>query len=137
MRQKRIKTGLAVTECHLHLIDENMRSANANSRNDFVEQAIEHYAACLSAAEHHDHMSGLLSSDLEKLFSKFAKTFSTNQYKLAVQITAMCYILADLYDYDEGWVQERMAQAAEDVKRLDSVPHFGKTLSERRWQHGE
>lgn len=42
MYTKRVKSGLAVSEQHLKRMDENLRRAKANSRNDFVEQAIDH-----------------------------------------------------------------------------------------------
>ena len=47
MSEKRVKTGLAVTPGHLKLCDENLRRARVSSRNDFVEEAIEFYAAHL------------------------------------------------------------------------------------------
>ena len=51
MYPKRVKSGLAVTEHHLKLMDENLRRAKANSRNDFVEQAIEFYIGYLNAED--------------------------------------------------------------------------------------
>lgn len=40
MYTKRVKSGLAVLEQHLKRMDGNLCRAKANSRNDFVEQAI-------------------------------------------------------------------------------------------------
>jgi len=57
----------------LQLVDDNLRKANVKSRNDFVEKAIEYYAGCLNAEQNREYMGGVLSSDLEILFSKFAK----------------------------------------------------------------
>ncbi len=45
MYTKRVKSSLAVLEQHLKRMDENLRRAKANSRNDFVEQAIDHSKA--------------------------------------------------------------------------------------------
>ena len=128
MQQKRIKSGLAVTEHHLQLVDDNLRKAKVKSRNDFVEKAIEYYAGCLNAEQNREYMGGVLSSDLERLFSKFAKTFSTNQYKLAVQLSTLCYLIAYQYDYDTQQIQNLMQRCAEEVKDLNSVPNFGKIL---------
>ena len=128
MQQKRIKSGLAVTESHLNLIDDNLRKARVKSRNEFVEQAVEHYTAFLSAEEHHEQITNMVSADLEKLFSKFAKTFSTNQYKLAVQLSTLCYLTAYQCDYDYEQIHNLMYHCAEEVKELNSVPNFGKIL---------
>jgi len=42
--EQRIKTGLALSQKHLSLCDENRRKAQADSRNTFVEKAIEFYS---------------------------------------------------------------------------------------------
>jgi len=130
MRQTRIKSGLAVTEHHLRLMDENLRKAKAKSRNDFVEQAVEHYAACLNAEEHGEYMGGLLSADLEKLFSKFAKTFSTNQYKLTVQVAVLSYLVGRQFRYDQQQMKQLKEMCAQDVRKLDSVPDFGRIMEQ-------
>lgn len=54
MYTKRVKSGLAVTERHLKLMDENLRRAKASSHNDFVEQAIDHYIGYLNAEDSSD-----------------------------------------------------------------------------------
>ena len=78
MYPKRVKSGLAVTEHHLKRIDENLRRAKANSRNDFVEQAIEFYIGYLNAEDSSKYIGELLSAELDRRISLFTKTFSTN-----------------------------------------------------------
>jgi len=130
MQQKRIKSGLAVTEHHLHLVDDNLSKAKVKSRNDFVEKAIEYYAGCLNAEQNREYMGGLLSADLEKLFSKFAKTFSTNQYKLTVQVAVLSYLVGRQFRYDPQQMKQLKEICAQDVRRLDSVPDFGRIMEQ-------
>lgn len=51
MYSKRVKSGLAVTEQYLRLMNENLHRAKTNSCNDFVEQAIEFYIGYLNAED--------------------------------------------------------------------------------------
>ena len=80
MYTKRVKSGLAISEQHLKRMDENLRRAQANSRNDFVEQAIDHYTSYLNAEDSSQYIGELLSAELDRRLAPFAKTFSTNQY---------------------------------------------------------
>jgi len=85
-------------------------------------------------------MGGVLSSDLEKLFSKFGRTFSTNQYKLSVQVAVLCHLVAGQYGYNSEKLKNLMELCAEEVKALDSVPNFGKilkTVSEESWYQND
>ena len=84
MYPKRVKSGLAITERHLKLIDENLRRAKATSRNNFVEQAISHYIGYLNAEDSSDYIGELLSAGLDRRIFHFTKAFSTNQRKTPV-----------------------------------------------------
>ena len=95
MYTKRVKSGLAVTEAHLKRMDENLRRAKASSRNDFVEQAIDHYIDYLNAEDSSQYIGELLSAELDRRISHFTKTFGTNQYKTSVQLAVIAHILAN------------------------------------------
>lgn len=125
LKQKRIKSGLAVTGCHLKMIDENLRRADAGSRNDFVEKAVEFYMGHLNAEDSSQYIGELLSQELDKRFSRFTKTFSTNQYKTSVQLSVLCHLLAAEFQYDQTQLDKLIQHCKEKVKRLDSVPSFG------------
>ena len=125
LKQKRIKSGLAVTERHLKMIDENLRRADAGSRNDFVEKAVEFYVGHLNAEDSSQYIGELLSQELDKRFSRFTKTFSTNQYKTSVQLSVLCHLLAAEFQYDQTQLDKLIRYCKEEVKRMDSVPSFG------------
>jgi len=126
MLQKRVKSGLAVTEQHLKLIDENLRRAKANSRNDFVEQAIEFYIGYLNAEDNSDYVGELLSAELDRRISTFTKTFSTNQYKTSVQLAIISHILANAFNFNREYVDDLFRRCQIEVKQLDSVPSFAR-----------
>lgn len=126
MYTKRVKSGLAVTEHHLKRIDENLRRAKANSRNDFVEQAIDHYIGYLNAEDSSDYIGELLSAELDRRISHFTKTFSTNQYKTSVQLAIISHILANAFDFNREYINNLFRQCQQEVKQLDSVPDFAR-----------
>ena len=126
MYPKRVKSGLAVTEHHLKRIDENLRRAKATSRNDFVEQAIDHYIGYLNAEDSSDYIGELLSAELDRRISHFTKTFSTNQYKTSVQLAIISHILANAFDFNREYINNLFRQCQQEVKQLDSVPDFAR-----------
>lgn len=126
MHPKRVKSGLAVTEHHLKRIDENLHRAKATSRNDFVEQAVDHYIGYLNAEDSSDYIGELLSAELDRRISHFTKTFSTNQYKTSVQLAIISHILANAFDFTREYVDTLFHQCHQEVKRLDSVPDFAR-----------
>ena len=126
MYTKRVKSGLAVTEHHLKRIDENLRRAKATSRNDFVEQAIDHYVGYLNAEDSSDYIGELLSAELDRHISHFTKTLSTNQYKTSVQLAIISHILANAFDFTREYVDTLFHQCQQEVKQLDSVPNFAR-----------
>ena len=126
MYTKRVKSGLAVTEHHLKRIDENLRRAKANSRNDFVEQAIDHYIGYLNAEDSSDYIGELLSAELDRHISHFTKTLSTNQYKTSVQLAIISHILANAFDFNREYINNLFRQCQQEVKQLDSVPDFAR-----------
>lgn len=137
MYSKRVKSGLAVTEQHLKLVDENLHRAKANSRNDFVEQAIEFYIGCLNAEDSSEYIGELLSSELDRRVSRFTKTFSTNQYKTSVQLAVIAHILADSFDFNREYIDRLYQQCREEVKQLDSVPDFARVCESGFCRHDE
>ena len=130
MKQKRIKSGLAVTERHLKMIDENLRRAGAGSRNDFVEKAVEFYVGHLNAEDSSQYIGELLSQEVDKRLSQFTKTFSTNQYKTSVQLAIIGHILANAFDFSREYIDNLFRQCQQEVKQLDSVPNFARIFEE-------
>ncbi|MCI8652770.1 MAG: hypothetical protein HFF11_03625 [Angelakisella sp.] len=130
MYTKRVKSGLAVTEAHLKRMDENLRRAKASSRNDFVEQAIDHYIDYLNAEDSSQYIGELLSAELDRRISHFTKTFGTNQYKTSVQLAVIAHILANAYHFTREYVDSLFQQCRQEVKQLDSVPNFARICEE-------
>lgn len=81
--------------------DAAMEKSNAESRSEFIREAIEHYIAVLNMKE----SSRVLTPALESVIgSKIALTedrISRLLFKLGVEIAMMSNIIAATYDIDE------------------------------------
>lgn len=126
MYTKRVKSGLAVTEAHIKRIDENLRRAKASSRNDFVEQAIDHDIGYLNAEDSSNYIGELLSAELDRRISHFTKTFSTNQYKTSIQLAMIAHIFANAFHFTREYIDSLFHQCRQEEKQLDSVPNFAR-----------
>jgi len=123
---ERIKTGLAVTEKHLKLCDDNLERADIRSRNDFVEKAIEFYSGYLNAEQNPNFFEEMFTSSAEKKMDTLSKTFGTGQYKIAVELAKLCVLLAENLDIPEQDFRQLHEKCAAEVKALGSLQTFEK-----------
>lgn len=77
MLEQRIKTGLAITQKHLSLCDENLRKAEVSSRNSFVEKAIEYYAGYLNAELNSRYFESAFASKAQQKVEQIGKSLGT------------------------------------------------------------
>ncbi|PHJ37507.1 hypothetical protein P378_16505 [Desulforamulus profundi] len=91
---QRVKTGLALTQKHLSLCDENRRKAHADSRNTFVEKAIEFYSGYLNAEQNPKFFDDIFATKVQQRVEQIGKTFGTGQYKIAVELSIFSHLLA-------------------------------------------
>lgn len=121
---KRVKAGLAVTPEHLRLCDENLRRAEADSRNTFVEKAIEFYAGYLNAEQNPRFFDEMFTSSAKDKMDQVGKSLGTGQYKLSVELAKLCYLMAYQIRMPEEKLRQLHKRCAEEVKELGSVPSF-------------
>lgn len=129
---KRIKSGLAVTQKHLSLCDNNLRKAEADSRNAFVEKAIEFYAGYLNAKENPNFIDEIFLSKVQQKVEQIDKSLGTGQYKIAVELAVLGHIVASQVQMTEAELRRLRENCADEVKRLGSVPTFEQAY---RFQH--
>lgn len=107
-------------------MDENLRRAKANFRNDFVEHAIEFYIGYLNAKDRSEYIGELLPAELDRRISHCTKTFGTNQYKTSVQLAIICHILANAFNFSREYIDGLFQQCQQEVNQLNSVPNFAR-----------
>ena len=125
--EKRTKYGLAVTPKHLALCDSNLKLSGARSRNEYVEKAIEFYAWYLNAENNPRLFEKLLTGSAEKKMDTLGKTMGSGQYKIAVELSKLCFLVAQCIDVSENDLWQLHQKCAEEVKNLDGVPSYRQT----------
>lgn len=128
----RIKSGLAVTREHLKLCDDNLRRAEADSRNAFVEKAIEFYAGYLNARQNPKFFDEVLTSAAQLKMEQVGRSLGTGQYKIAVELAMLCHLTASQLRLSEEQLRRLRKNCTEEVKALDSVPAFEQAY---KYQH--
>lgn len=121
---KRIKSGLAVTEKHIALCDGNLRRAGAQSRNEFVEMAIEFYTGYLGAATNPEFYERIFTSESVKKVEKLSKTLGTGQFKIAVELAKLCVLMAQTLNLSRTDLEHIHNACVAEVKSLNGVPTF-------------
>jgi len=121
---KRVKSGLAVTLAHLKLCDDNLRRAQADSRNEFVEKAIEFYSGYLNAEQNPKFFDEMFTSAAQLKMEQVGKSLGTGQYKISVELAKLCHLIAAQMHVTDNQLQRLHQNCSEEVKALGSVPTF-------------
>lgn len=124
--EKRIKTGLALTPAHLKLCDDNLTRAEADSRNTFVEKAIEFYAGYLNAEQNPKFFDEMFTSAAQQKMEHIGKSLGTGQYKIAVELAKLSRLFASYMRVPVDRLDNLYQACQAEVKELGSVPTFGK-----------
>lgn len=124
MLQKRIKAGLALTQKHLALCDDNLRKAEVNSRNAFVEKAIEYYAGYLSAEQNSKYFEDAFASRAQQKVEQIGKSLGTGQFKIAIELALISHILAAQAKITDADFRRLRDKCEYDIRRLEGVQKF-------------
>lgn len=122
--EKRVKSGLAVSQKHLNLCDSNLGRVGVRSRNDFVEQAIEHYAGFLTVEQNSRYLDRLYSEKLETVLEKQLNKITRNQYKMAVELAKIGYILASCYELPPEFMEHIKNKSEQEVQHMRGTLHL-------------
>ena len=120
----RVKPGLAITPAYLRLCDDNLHRAGANSRNEFVEKAIEFYAGYLNAEQNPKFFDEMFTSAAQQKMEQVGKSLGTGQYKIAVELAMLCHLISSQLNLTEEQLHRLRRNCSEEVKELGSVPTF-------------
>lgn len=124
MLEQRIKTGLAITQKHLSLCDENLRKAEVSSRNAFVEKAIEYYAGYLNAEQNSRYFESAFASKAQQKVEQIGKSLGTGQCKIAVELALISHILASQAKISDEDFRRLRDKCEYDIRHLEGVQKF-------------
>jgi metal-responsive CopG/Arc/MetJ family transcriptional regulator len=108
--------------------DGAFRADNCKSRSEFVEKAIEFYAAYLSCEKTGAFLPVEVSSVMEGKLEGFENRISKLLFKLAVEQGMMMHIIACDTDIDDVQLDRLRGQCVGDVKRTNGQFSFKDAL---------
>ena len=113
------RIGVYISEELLDQCDAAMEKTNAESRSEFIRDAIEHYIAVLNMKEN----SRVLTPALESVIgSKIALTedrISQLLFKLTVEIAVQNHLTAGRYRYEDSYLDGLRDYCVQQVKALN------------------
>ena len=112
---KKIKTGTMLSPRIIKLCDDNLKLANTNSRNDFIEKAILFYVGYLNSNNNeylNDVISKTLSSNISILEDRINKTI----FKQSVEINMLNNIIATISELDQETIDLLRRKSIQEVK---------------------
>lgn len=124
MLEQRVKTGLALTQKHLALCDENLRKAEVSSRNSFVEKAIEYFAGYLNAEQNSRYFESAFAGKAQQKVEQIGKSLGTGQFKIAVELALISRILAAQAKITDADFRRLRDKCEYDIRSLEGVQKF-------------
>ena len=113
------RIGVYIGDDLLARCDAAMEKTNADSRSEFIRDALEHYIAVINMQEN----SRVLTPALESVIgSKIALTedrISQLLFKLTVEIAVQNHLTAGRYRYEDGYLDSLRDYCVQQVKALN------------------
>ena len=113
------RIGVYIGDDLLARCDAAMEKTNADSRSEFIRDALEHYIAVINVQE----SSKVLTPALESVIgSKIALTedrISQLLFKLTVEIAVQNHLTAGRYRYEDGYLDSLRDYCVQQVKALN------------------
>ena len=113
------RIGVYIGDDLLARCDAAMEKTNADSRSEFIRDALEHYIAVINMQE----SSRVLTPALESVIgSKIALTedrISQLLFKLTVEIAVQNHLIAGRYRYEDGYLDSLRDYCVQEVKALN------------------
>ena len=113
------RIGVYIGDDLLARCDAAMEKTNADSRSEFIRDALEHYIAVINMQE----SSKVLTPALESVIgSKIALTedrISQLLFKLTVEIAVQNHLTAGRYRYEDGYLDSLRDYCVQQVKSLN------------------
>ena len=121
MREKRVKTGIALLPSAIALCDRTLGLARARSRNDFVEDAIKFYAGYLNAGTNPSFYEEMYSMRGELAVKKVDDTLVKSQFRLAVEVAKLAHLIAATNNIPESMLNGLAQKCVAECKELAGI----------------
>ncbi len=112
----------------IKMCDETIKRTTAQSRNDFIEEAILFYIGYLSNDDNRNYISEALESVIKNNIQLTEDRLAKLLFKVAVELSIMMNVVAINSNVDEFTLQYLRGKCVEDVKQSIGILSFSDTL---------
>ena len=118
MDEKKIRTGISISEGLLNECDKYAAEGNAESRSELIETALKFYLATREIEAKTDVLVPELAESIAAASDHGITKISKGLFRYAVEVDMLIRLLADTLEYDEGDLRELRYKAIEDVRKM-------------------
>ena len=120
----KVRKGFYIEEIILEQVDGLLGQANANSRNEFLNQALKFYIGYLTSEKIENYMLSTISSVMHATVKDSENRMARAMFKLAVETSKLSHVIAYSHGVDENELQKLQGKCADEVKRINGAVSF-------------
>ena len=118
----------------LERVDQMYRSADCQSRSEYIEQAIEFYSGYLAMQDHQEYLSQILTATLRAIVAEGTNRLSRLLFKLGVEVAMLQNVVAAGQQIDPSQLEKLRVECMEELKRINGCFDFESAV---QWQQKE
>lgn len=120
----KVRKGFYIEETILEQVDALLEQANANSRNEFLNQALKFYIGYLTSEKIENYMLSTISSVIHATVKDSENRMARAMFKLAVETSKLSHVIAYSHGVDENELQKLQWKCVDEVKRINGAVSF-------------
>ena len=113
------RIGVYIGDDLLARCDAAMEKTNADSRSEFIRDALEHYIAVINMQESSRVLTPALESVISSKIALTEDRISQLLFKLTVEIAVQNHLTAGRYRYEDGYLDSLRDYCVQQVKALN------------------
>lgn len=105
-------------------MEEMLKDANADSKSEFVTQAVRFYIGYLRQGKNVDYLAPILSQSIKEEISGLETNLSRMLFKLAVEVGMTSHLHAVSMNVSEDTLEDLRNMCAKDVAQTNGIIEF-------------
>lgn len=123
-KPKMVRTGIYVEKEVLDWCDRLLETADARSRNEFVNEALKFYCGYVSSRQSEHYLVRTLSSVLTSTVQDTENRIARMDFKLAVELSKLAHVIAYTHEVDDEALQKLHSKCVDEVRHINGAVDF-------------
>jgi len=102
-------------------VNDMFKGAHCKSPSEFIEKAINYYAAHLTGENNSDYLAQTMTEIIQGVIKSTEDRISRMQFKEAVELAKIVRMIAPLCEIDEDDLRQLHIDCVDEVKRINGV----------------